>query len=213
VQHVALETLAERAAAAGYGIEFEWQRKLFERYSQAALRRFVAKPDTAGWVLFYTSEPMQRWFAASGQPCVVSGPACPGVDLSCVYPDTRAFARHAGDRFCAHGHRKLVYAMGEHTSLGDQRAAEAFLEEAKRLGARARIVNLSADTASARRAIIELLAERPRPNGWCSAHTGLAVTILCALLRAGMRIPADAAIVVGWSDVIDDFQNRALAKP
>ena len=99
VHHAALETLAERVASAGYGLEFEYHPRLFQRHQPAEFQRLDALPDTAGWLLFYSTEPMQRWFAASDRPCVVAGPLYERVNLPCVYPESVAVARHAVGRF------------------------------------------------------------------------------------------------------------------
>ncbi len=212
LQQATLETLTERIAAEGYRMEFEHRPQLFQRHQAAMLRRLDALPDTAGWILFYSTEKMQRWFAASGRPCVVAGPLHEGVALSCVFPDTPAFGRHAAGRLCARGYSELVYLMQTNTSLGALRASVTFTEEAHRHGVRARIIKYGLDAQDMRAAIGGLLAERPRPDGFVSAHAGHAVTILCCLLSAGVRVPNDAAVISGWDDPFLDFTTPTMTR-
>lgn len=212
VLHSAMETFAEHVARSGYRVEFEHRPQLFQRHQPAGLRRLADLPDTAGWLLFYSTEPMQRWFAASGTPCVVAGDLHEGVNLPCVYWDTRAAARHAVGRFLANGHRDLVYLIAEHTSLADRRASVVFAEEAVRLGARARIVSHSGDMQSVRAALDHLVPMRPRPTGYFTASSECSLTALCYFLGHGLRIPDTVAIIAGWSDEYMDQTVPTIAR-
>ncbi len=212
VLHSAVETFAEHVARSGYRVEFEHRPQLFQRHQPAELRRLAALPDTAGWLLFYSTEPMQRWFASSGSPCVVAGDLHDGVNLPCVYWDTRAAARHAVGRFVASGHRDLVYLIAEHTSLADRRASVVFADEARRLGARAHIVRHSGDMPSVRAALDQILTMRPRPTGYFTASSECSLTALCYFLGHGLRIPEAAAIIAGWSDEYMDQTIPTLAR-
>jgi DNA-binding LacI/PurR family transcriptional regulator len=204
VQSAALQTLVERVTANGYRVEYEYRPQLYQRHEPASLQRLEALPDTAGWILIYSTESMQSWFAESGWQCVVLGPLCDGVALSCVYPDMGAFARHVVARLHARGRRELVFSLFEDASLGSKRAAVTFLEEAERLGIHARVVETASGPQPLREAVGRLLAERPQPDAFVVVDAGDAVTILCCLLAARLRVPADAAVISGWDDAILD---------
>jgi DNA-binding LacI/PurR family transcriptional regulator len=211
VHHATIESLAESISKRGYRLEFEHHPRPFQRHQPAELRRLDALPETAGWVLLYSTEPVQRWFAANARPCIVAGPLYEGVELPCVYPDTPAAAIHAAGRFFARGHREMAYLIGDFTSLGDRRASVAFVEEARRLGACARLVEVGSDVSSVRRALTRLMDLRPRPNGFFSVHAGRCVTALCILLGAGLRIPRDAGLIAGWYDTLLDDTCPVIA--
>ena len=121
---------------------------------------------TAPWLIFFATEPMQRWFVASGRPCLVIGRVHEGVALPRIYLDTQATARHAAGLFHQRGHRELVFLIAELTSLGDRLGSAAFVEQTRRLGARARIITHTGEPSDLCRALVELTALRPRPTGF-----------------------------------------------
>jgi DNA-binding LacI/PurR family transcriptional regulator len=207
-----LEILHERASSVGYRIEMEVHRGIYQRFQAARLDRLDAQPDTAGWLLYYSTASIQRWFARRGRPTVVVGRVHGNLPLSCVYPDTAAAVRHAVGRLHASGHRDMIYLIESLTSLGDRIASEVMVEEARRLGARARIVGYDGNPDAIRRTLLDLLAARPRPTAFVSGAPGIAITLLCHLLAAGVRIPAEAALVTLWDDVNLDVTFPTIAR-
>lgn len=212
VHHAALETVAEIVAASGYDLEFEHHPGAFRGHQTTELRRLDALPDTAGWLLFFSTEQIQRWFAASARPCVIVGFPHEGVQLSSVYPEVPTAARHAAGRFYACGHREMVYLIGERTSLGDQLASAAFVEEARRLGGNARIVKHTGDRDSVHRVLRKLLAVHTRPSAFYPSSPESGLTTLCHLSAAGLNIPKEAAIIAGWDDEFLDHTLPTIAR-
>jgi len=196
-----LETLHERASSIGYRIEIEVHRGIYQKFQAARLERLDAQPDTAGWLLYYSTAAIQRWFARRNRPAVVIGRVHGDLPLSCVYPDTGAAVRHAVGRLHAGGHRDMIYLIESLTSLGDRIASEVMVEEAGRLGARARVVTYEGNPRSIRKTLLDLLAARPRPTAFVSGAPGIAITLLCHLLAAGVRLPEEAAVITLWDDV------------
>lgn len=207
-----LEALSERISTAGYRIEIEHHRGIFEKFQASGLARLDAKPDTAAWILFYATAPIQRWFATCGRPTIVVGRVYDELSLSCIYPDTAAAARHAAGRLYSCGHREMVYLIENLTSLGDRMASEVFVTEVRRLGAQARIVGYNGDPPSVRKAVLDLMATRPRPTAFFSGSPGIAITVLCNLLSAGIRVPAEAAVITLWDDVNLDVTAPTIAR-
>lgn len=207
-----LETLTERVSASGYRVEIEHHRAVFEKFQASKLARLDALPDTAAWLLFYATAPIQRWFAASGRPTMVVGRIHESIPLSCIYPDTSAAAHHAAGRLYSCGHRDMVYFIENLTSLGDRMASEVFVAEARRLGARARIVNYEGDAPSIRNTVLDVMASRPRPTAFTSGSPGIAITVLCHLLSAGIRVPTEAAVLAMWDDVDLDVTLPTIAR-
>lgn len=212
VQHAAIEILAERLSTEGYRLEFEHRPKLFQRHSAAELSRLDALPGTAGWILFYSTEPIQRWFSSSAHPCVVAGPLHEDIALSCVYPDTRALGRHVAGRLYARGYRELIYLLQAGDSLGCVRASQSFFDEARRLGARARVIEHDHGAPAIREVMRELLARRVRPDGFVVPNSVHAITTLCCLLSAHVRVPEDAAVIAGWDDPSLEFTTPEMTR-
>jgi hypothetical protein len=170
---VMCDRLRERASAAGYGVEYEHQPKLFKMRAPSGLERLSTLPDTAGWVLFSSTQVIQRWFSEKGWPGVIVGPAFPDVCMPSIQPDTEASARHAAGLFHAHGHRRMVYLLPEFTTFGDRLGSTAFVEEARRLKSDAWIVGYDPQVGQLRRTLDHLLVMRPRPTAFfsnCAEH-------------------------------------------
>lgn len=211
ISHKILEGISMRIASSGRRVEFESHPSVFRTHNPKELERLQSLPDTAGWVLFFSTEPMQRWFASRGLPCVVAGRRHRDIDLSAVYPDSVAVARHAVGQFTARRHKNLVYLISSLTSLGDRFAAAAFKEEANRLGAHAEIIEYAGDPAAIKRAMANILAARPRPTACFITCPEDSVTALCHTLRAGLAVPDQMEFLIGWDDPILDCTVPTLA--
>jgi LacI family transcriptional regulator len=212
IDHVLFETLSERVTKTGFRLEIEHHPQLFKSFQASKLARLDALPDTAAWVLFYATEPIQRWFASRRRPTVVAGRVHDSLPLSNIYPDTLAAARHAAGLLCSRGHGDLVYLIANLTSLGDRLASEVFVAEAQRLGARARVVNYDAGDPSVGKAMMDMLASRPRPTGYVTGASEVAITVLCHLQSAGVRVPANASVIALWDDFILDCTYPVIAR-
>ena len=200
VSHEALVELGARIAAQGYRMEFEHRPMLFKRHRPAELERLDALPDTAAWLLLFSTEPMQRWFAARSRICVALGRVHDGVELPCVYPDNPASARHAAGLLHRRGRRHVVYLRERFTSFGDRVASEVFAEEMGRLGGKARVVIYDPQQTTVSDVVDRLLAERPRPTAIFTSNPETSLGVLCVLLRARVRVPEEVALLAGWDD-------------
>lgn len=200
VAHALFETLSIVISAAGYRLEYEFHPKLFRKFQSADLARLDSQPDTAAWVPFYSTETIQRWFASCGRPTVVAGRVYNSIPLSSIFSDSLAMARHAAGLLWSRGHREVAYLIANVTSLNDRLAAEEFVAEASRLGARARIVSYEAATDSADRAVKDLMMSRPRVTAYVTGASELAITVLCYLQAAGIRVPSEASVISLWDD-------------
>ena len=206
-------SLSERIGGAGYWIEVEHRPRLFEQFREEELVRLDEQPDTAGWILCFSTEPLQRWFEGRKRPAVLLGPRHPGVShLSSVYPDTEAVARHALGLLVARGHSHIAYLMDEFTSLGDRRCAAEFSRIAAGQGQRVDVVNHQRSRESVCRAMNHLLASRPAPTAFFSCCPEHCITILCHLQGAGIRVPDGASLVCGWDDSVLDFTVPSITR-
>ncbi len=59
VSHSILDALSQRISPTGLRVEFESRPRLFERNNPRELERLLALPGTMGWVLVFSTGPMQ----------------------------------------------------------------------------------------------------------------------------------------------------------
>ncbi|BCU78080.1 GntR family transcriptional regulator [Luteolibacter sp. LG18] len=206
------ETISEIISASGYRVEIEVHPRLFEDRLPKKLSQLTSLPDTAAWVLFYATEPIQKWFANCGTPVVVAGRVYDGLPLPGIYSDIVAAARHAAGLLHTRGHRDLVYIQANHTSLNDHIAAETVLAEAGRLGIRARVATYETGPETMSRAVRNLLATRPNPTAYLCAAPEMALTLLCHLLASGIKVPAQASVISLWDDNFLAHTHPAIAR-
>lgn len=197
---VLMESLREKLGSTGYAVEIEHHPKLYSAHDPKGLSRLNDLPGTAGWVVFASTEPMQRWFAEQRIPCVIVGPLFPGIELSCLFADTTASARHAVGVFHKAGHRELAYFTLDKTTLGDRRGLDAFVSEKNRFPVRVTVVNHAEGPAEIRKKLNYHLLARPRPTAFFTYCAEDAVTILCHLQNGGYKVPEDFVIIAGWDD-------------
>lgn len=160
----------------------------------------------------YGTHEIQSWLANLRLPLVTVGLQSEDAPVSAVYPDTRAAGRHAAGVLWSRGHRDLVYLVAKVTSAGDRRAADAFAREAVRLGARVKVLEHGGTLESIVRCMCDLLASRPRPTGFLVGCSHTAITAQGCLQHAGIRVPADAAVISMWHDVFLEFAYPPIAR-
>jgi hypothetical protein len=190
------QVVSESLGRAGLHLEFEYHPGLWKlRRPDAMLRRVTAQPGTAGWLLYRSTESVQRWFAGSGIPAVVVGGMYPGVALSHAEFDLVAACRHAAGLFAARGRRRLVFLTVENATAGDRASARAFEEAAAELGLRARTAVFDDTVPGLCRAIDSLLLEWPVPDGHLVAFPNHAPATIGHLNRRGVPVPEKAAVI------------------
>ncbi|MBB5350543.1 DNA-binding LacI/PurR family transcriptional regulator [Haloferula luteola] len=211
-EHTLLDSVTERVERSGFRMKVEHHPRLFERFQAATLARLDALPDTAAWVLCYSTPQIQKWFASHNRPAVVAGRVVDNLPLTSIYPDTEAGARHAAGLLVGRGHRELVYLRAKVTSIGELRASELFVAEAKRLGASARLVSYDRAREPISKLMAELLLSRPVPTAYYVGASEVALTVLCHLQATGFRVPRDVSLIAGWDDYHLDLTYPVIAR-
>jgi DNA-binding LacI/PurR family transcriptional regulator len=199
-EHFMMEALSSKIEAEGYRVAVEHLPRGFKSHQPRKLAHLDALPDTAAWLLMYSTEQIQQWFVQRGRPTLLLGRAGKDQALSSIYPDTAAAARHAAGLLHSRGHRDMVYLIGSVTSIGDRICAEVFSAEAVRLGARARIIHYAAKAEPIRRMMVDLIASRPRPTAFVVGDSSVAITVLCHLQSAGIAVPGAANVLAMWDE-------------
>lgn len=212
VYQTILDGLSQRISRRDFRVEFESRPQLFKNHRPKELNSLKSLADTAGWVLFFSTASMQRWFAEQKLPCVIAGRLHEEFPLSCVYPDSEAVARHAACLIRNRGHQRIGHLKARETSLSDHLAAVAFQEQANKLGMEVQSLEYSNHSDSICKAVTSLLAAASKPSVLYLTCPEDAVTALCHVLRAGIAVPDQLSILVGWDDPILESTVPNLAR-
>lgn len=158
------------------------------------LARMVEDAPCGAWVLFRTSEPIQRWFAKSGTPCLVRGyPYAAGL-LPHLDVDWEATARHASGRLWRHGHRRVGILIPP----GHLRGVAAAVQGAGALGEPEFSViempeNGTVDGVC--RALARALRMKNPPTAIIAPRPRQVATALTWLGTQGIRVPIDFGMI------------------
>ncbi len=194
-----VDELRGQLAAAGHFLHVQVGGAAFSKSKpENALAALVDSVPAAAWILYQTTETMQRWFMERNIPCMVVGSLMDGVDLPSVDRDYRAVCRHAVGVLTNRGHRKIALLIQNQRFGGDRESEQGFQEGLNAATARG-VMGMVARHDSTRRGIMvrldELLAARPRPTALLVARSAHALTALTYLLQRGVRVPQDMAIL------------------
>lgn len=207
-----LKSIAERVGAEGFRLEFEHHPRVYEKHLPDELARLDALPDTAAWLLFFSTKPMQEWFAGCGRACVNAGMLHEGVKLPAAVMYNEVQSRHAAGLLFSRGHRVMVYLIAEFTSQGDRVGSEAFADEGRRLGADVEVLTYDPKPQGVAKVVASVLARQPRPTAIHLTCPEDCVTILCQLQRAGIRVPGEIDLLCGWDDLILEYTMPVISR-
>lgn len=169
-------------------------------YSQSpgrALEALVAGVDPGAWILTFSTRPMQEWFAARRLPVVIAGSCHDGVQLPSVDRDLRAAARHAAGCFAAKGHRRVALLSMAVDTGGDVDTKEGLQEGCAAASAPVQFLDLQHDGTvdSICRSLDSALAGGNAPTALLVTAATHTLTVLTHLLRRGVDVPGDVAVI------------------
>ncbi len=210
-----MDKLRELLVAAGFQLEIHSGRRWYARRPEKDLAALTHQMPAAAWVLFVANERMQRWFAASQLPGVLSGSPHAGVEMPSVDFDYRAVCRHAAGQCLSRGHERVALLMQTSGAAGDQESEAGFREAFEgRKGAPARpiVAHHDGTAESIRRALDTLLENRSAPTAFVVARSMPALMVASDLARRGRRIPRDVSVIARDSDHFLEFFSPQLAR-
>jgi DNA-binding LacI/PurR family transcriptional regulator len=194
-----------RAQLARHG--FTLQEFVCRGRSPATQRRqleaFVRESGAAGSVLVSVSRGVQEWFAARRLPALVLGSCHAAVSLPSLDVDYRAVCRHAAGRLLRAGHRRLALLVPDLGVAGDLASEAGFLEGvARHPGTSALVVRHGAAAGDLTARLSALLRTPAAPTALLVARPVHTVTVLVALLRLGLRVPARLSLIARDHDPV-----------
>lgn len=193
-----IDHLREHLAEGGYLLEILANRALYRARAPQELENLQETLRPAGWVLLQSTEAMQRWFADRQQPCVVVGSRYENVALPCVDTDYHAVCQHAVGRFLVAGRHNLVLLNPGPEAAGDKKTREGFLEASDKLPAtdlKAEVAVHEGTPESVCARLNALIVRAQPPTALLVSRPRHVLTVLGHLLRRGVRIPDDMAII------------------
>jgi LacI family transcriptional regulator len=203
-----MDTLRELLADSGYQLEVQVVPKAFETQSARVLKKLVASLKPAVWVLFRSTEVMQRWFAAQEAAVVIAGSCAEGVNLPSVDVDYRAACRHAASLLLRRGFERFTLLLPDSSHGGDAESELGFQEGAAgHPGVTVLRHRESPEHLMAR--LDDCLRQRRPPRALLVARSAHVLTVLTHLLRQGKRVPADVAVI---SRDDDEFLKHVVPK-
>ena len=193
-----VDALREKLAADAHPLEIHTNLTCYSAHPEDALQALADELRPAAWVLYLSTPAMQRWFAAQGLPCVVSGSVHPGISLSALDVDYAAVGRHAVGMFAAHGCRQLALLMPRSEQAGNWESERGFTEAGRRLAgpkSRTRVIHHDGSVAGICAAVDAALAGPERVDGLFIAKPAHVITVASHLGRRGVRIPVDVSLI------------------
>ncbi|MBI5773231.1 MAG: substrate-binding domain-containing protein [Verrucomicrobia bacterium] len=210
-----VDELREQLAAAGCPLELHVSRTVYSPRPARALESLVRRAPAAAWVLYLSSEVMQRWFQERGLPCLVAGSCVPEVKLPSVDVDYRAACRHAVGLLCAAGCARIALVLPHGGYAGDREGEEGFREALARSStkpAASRILRHDGTVAGLCAQLDSALGTSPPVDGFIVARSGHALTALTHLSRRGVRVPQEVAVVSRDDDAFLEFVVPRMAR-
>jgi LacI family transcriptional regulator len=193
-----IDHLREHLAQAGHHLELHPTHALSGQGSVQVLESLLRQLRPAGCVLAASTHKLQEWFSDHRFPCVIVGSGHPAVDLSSVDIAYRAVCRHAVGQFLARGHRRLTFLNPDVDAAGDLESEHGFTEAATQAslsGVQAAVVRHDGTVPTICRKLDLILRPQNPPTALLVSRPGHVLTVMGHLLRRGLRVPQDIALI------------------
>lgn len=189
----------EAARQAGYSL-------VTRPLTEAEMNREPALDAVAGLIVAGSrARPAMKHYTDKGIPTVLITYPDPLEKVDAVTIADREGGYAVGEHLTSLGHRKLAFAADFPEKPSHANRCHGFVQSIRRVeGADVTKIVLDPDApgASFERAFAELQAKNEQPTAVFCATDGLALTVMWALNRNGLRVPEDVS-VVGCNGIIE----------
>lgn len=208
-----MDDLREHLAETGCHLEVHTSRVCYSARPETALERLARDLRPAAWVLYLSTEPMQRWFSTRALPCAIAGSRHAEMRLHSVDVDYHAIGQHAAWQFLSRGHRRLLVLARETGFAGDLRTIEgARAACAKEAGADVRVALHDSMVAGVARALERELHAPEPPTAVLVANSVFVLTALGWLTRQRIAVPGAVSLIARDSEPFLDFVVPSVAR-
>lgn len=209
-----IDCLRGHLAEAGYHLEIHTSRAAFGSHLSHTLQAMSSESQPAGWVLYRSTEQMQRWFSEHGFPCLITGSRHAGVDLPSVDIDYRATCRHAAGQFLARGHRQLVLLNPESGAAGDLESEQGFQEAISQKGpaVSGAVVRHDGTISGICNRLDQLLKRPLPPTAFLVSRPTHVLTVVSYLMHRGLRFSKDVALISRDDDSFLEAMMPTIAR-
>ena len=211
-----VDELRGQLAAAGHLLHVQVGKAGFGNKNPArALEALVNGTPAAVWVLYQSTESMQRWFADHLVPCVVVGSLFPQISMPAVDRDYRAVCRHAVGLLRHRGHLSLALLIHKQRFGGDLESELGFeegLSATKSRNVTGVVLHHDGSNEDICKQLDDMLVMRTRPTGVLIARSRFALVVLTHLLRRGVKVPGDMGLLCRDDDSFLDHVVPRMAR-
>lgn len=210
-----VDSLREHLAAAGYRLEFHASQACFAEHPERAIEAIIHQMRAAGWVLYLSTEPLQCAFSERSLPCVIAGSPHPSIKLSSVDIDYAATCRHAAGRLASRGRRRIALLMPRSGQAGNLESERGFHESGESLrasGVETLVVHHDGTPSNICHKLDTLLGGRHPVDGLLVAKPAHVITVISHLLRQGIKLPQEVALISRDNDPILEALVPTLAR-
>lgn len=158
------------------------------------LEAFIKEERCDAWLLFRSSEAVQRWFKQSRTPCLIRGYPHPDVALPHLDVDWGATARHAASALWRMGHRRVGVMVPTQALRGVAAAVKGVMELGEQ-GFHPFEMIEDGSVHGVSRAMARAMKLAEPPTAIIATRSRQVATALSWLAAQGMRVPADMSLI------------------
>ncbi|CAN5814373.1 hypothetical protein BH11VER1_BH11VER1_40160 [soil metagenome] len=210
-----VDELRDKLAANGGQLDVHVSRPCFGERPAKALEKLTRHSPAAAWVVYLSTEAMQRWFQTQGLPCLVAGSCVPGVKLPSVDVDYRAVCRHAAGWLLAHHRRRIALVLPDVGHIGDLESEQGFLEAFVSKDEK-KVSSMVLRHDGTREGIVKMLESVMRGpvkvDGFIVARSAHVVTVITYLQQSGIRLPKEVAMISRDDDPFLEFITPSVTR-
>jgi DNA-binding LacI/PurR family transcriptional regulator len=193
-----LDHLRARLADEDIPLDLRVDPVAFSARPSRRLEELVSRCPNAIWLLHLSAGPAQQWFFERKIPCLLAGTPVAGVALPGVDQDYRAVCRHAASTLLQIGRRQLAILLPEGLRGGEKESEQGFLEAFSSPSFKAfapLVMRHDMTAAGVCQALDRTRNRTPGVDGVVVGRSIHTLTVLTHLLRLGVKVPGDIAVI------------------